>query len=1154
MKNPRILLLVMLFASLCSTAFSQTCSGTRRTIVPWGDGGIYFSGKPGGFNYLALQPGDTLVLGPSVNNYFSLEDVHGTPACPIVIINTGGQVTLTRGFDLRNCSDIKLTGSGVAGLQYGFKVHNPSDWDNNGVAIGIQGRSRNMEVERIYVHKKTYGAWIKQDPTCVDSLNYPNWHMDNVKMHDCRFLNIGQDCIYAGNTDPTGARPVMCNGVETHPVPMRLSNIQIYNLIVDSCMRTGIQLSGCDSGYNAIYNNIVSRCGYELNQQQGTGISIGGMTSNCHVYNNTIRQTFLYGILGLGVGSNYIENNNIDSSGYLGSIVNTYSQPTAIYIDTRASLPFSTSRYEIKNNKVGKNASQDGHDIYWEKSFNTYASGNIICGNKKQDNLTPAVVYTRPGILWTGCGSIPVPVNLAPVANAGPDQSITLPVNTVTLTGSGVDTDGSIVAYQWTKLSGPASFSIASPATAQTAVSSLVAGIYTFELKVTDNGGASGKDTVQVTVSPAPNQLPVVSAGAAQAITLPLNTVQLTGTASDADGSIVSVSWSKISGPSAFTITAASLLQTTVSGLVQGTYAFELRVTDNSGGIAKDTVSVTVNAAPNLAPTAFAGPAQATTLPANSVTLTGSGTDPDGWITGYQWSKVSGPAAHSILSAGSAQTVVSSLAAGTYRFELKVTDNSGATARDTVTVLVNAAPNVPPVVSAGADQTITLPASTVQLNGTASDADGSVVSVSWTKISGPGSYSIASPASLQTTAAQLVQGVYAFELKVQDNDGAIAKDTVLVTVNPAPNVPPTANAGAAITITLPVNSVTLSGSGTDTDGSITAYQWTKISGPAATITNASAAQTTVTGLVQGIYTFQLKVTDNGGATAAAQVQVTVNPAPNVAPVANAGAGIVLTLPANAATLNGSGTDADGSITAYQWTKVSGPAAYAIGNSAAAQTTVSGLVQGIYLFELKVTDNKGATGKDTVKITVNAQPVNLPPVANAGADQTITLPTSTVTLTGSGTDPDGTVVSYLWTKIGGSNCTIVTPGAAQTQVKNLGQGNYSFELKVTDNKGATGKDTVVVKVLKALKGNAVAALYPTVARSTVNVQIEGELPQASTSIRIYDVNGVLVQRDDFLRTSVQQLRQVNVSQLKAGAYFLVVNADAQTDIPLRFIKQ
>jgi hypothetical protein len=110
---------------------------------------------------------------------------------------------------------------------------------------------------------------------------------------------------------------------------------------------------------------------------------------------------------------------------------------------------------------------------------------------------------------------------------------------------------------------------------------------------------------------------------------------------------------------------------------------------------------------------------------------------------------------------------------------------------------------------------------------------------------------------------------------------------VLIRNGTATNQPPTANAGSDKTITLPTNTVSLSGSGTDPDGSISAYSWTKTSGPASgTITSAASAATTVTGMVQGVYKFQLKVTDNAGATDLDTVQVTVNAETTLLPAVN----------------------------------------------------------------------------------------------------------------------------------------------------------------------------------------------------------------------------------------------------------------------------
>jgi hypothetical protein len=70
--------------------------------------------------------------------------------------------------------------------------------------IEIVGRLHIWKRNAFDVYRKTYGVWAKQDPLCDTSFNYPNYRIDDIKIHHCRFKNIGQDCIYAGNTDPLG--------------------------------------------------------------------------------------------------------------------------------------------------------------------------------------------------------------------------------------------------------------------------------------------------------------------------------------------------------------------------------------------------------------------------------------------------------------------------------------------------------------------------------------------------------------------------------------------------------------------------------------------------------------------------------------------------------------------------------------------------------------------------------------------------------------------------------------------------------------------------------------------------------------------------------------------------------------------------------------
>ena len=790
--------------------------------------------------------------------------------------------------------------------------------------------------------------------------------------------------------------------------------------------------------------------------------------SNWFVYNNTFLA--LPGANAPYFGVNIPGGNSSNNVKLINNIITNFNY-YAVSCDYGSHL----NGLQVRNNTKYNNGSNNAILFDNGNPSNYTNTGNITVNPVLDANHIP-VVGSSPcidaginvGLPYNGSapemGFYEIGVtNIPPTANAGPDRTITLPADSVHLNGSGNDPDGNITSYQWTKISGPTAGNITNPNLASTSVTGLVQGVYRFELRVTDNGGASGRDTMQVTVNAAPNIPPTANAGPDQTITLPTNTVTLTGSGNDPDGSIAAYLWTKISGP-ACTITDPNSDVTTVTGMLQGTYRFELRVTDNNGAYGRDTMQVTVNAAPtNIPPTANAGPDQSITLPANSVTLNGSGNDPDGSITAYLWTKISGPAC-TITNPNSASTSVTGMLQGTYRFELSVTDNNGAYGRDTMQVTVNAAPtNIPPTANAGPDQSITLPANSVTLNGSGNDPDGSITAYLWTKISGP-ACTITNPNSASTSVTGMLQGTYRFELRVTDNNGAYGRDTMQVTVNAAPtNIPPTANAGPDQSITLPANSVTLNGSGNDPDGSITAYLWTKISGPACTITNPNSASTSVTGMLQGTYRFELRVTDNNGAYGRDTMQVTVNAAPtNIPPTANAGPDQSITLPANSVTLNGSGNDPDGSITAYLWTKISGPAC-TITNPNSASTSVTGMLQGTYRFELSVTDNNGAYGRDTMQVTVNAAPTNIPPTANAGPDQSITLPANSVTLNGSGNDPDGSITAYLWTKISGPACTITNPNSASTSVTGMLQGTYRFELRVTDNNGAYGRDTMQVTV-------------------------------------------------------------------------------------------
>jgi hypothetical protein len=192
--------------------------------------------------------------------------------------------------------------------------------------------------------------------------------------------------------------------------------------------------------------------------------------------------------------------------------------------------------------------------------------------------------------------------NKSPVANAEKDTTIILPVDSVKPDGSAsYDTDGTIISYQWSKISGPVSFIFTTATAAKNTVKNLIAGVYQFELKVTDNGGLPAKDTVQIfVIDPAqPNQPLVADAGIDQTILLPASTTIHDGSGSyDLNNNITSYACTKISGPTAFSILNPGSDVTQLTNLVEGIYQFELKVTDAGNLFAKNTMLVNVNPEP----------------------------------------------------------------------------------------------------------------------------------------------------------------------------------------------------------------------------------------------------------------------------------------------------------------------------------------------------------------------------------------------------------------------------------------------------------------------------------------------------------------------------------------------------------------------------
>jgi dienelactone hydrolase len=266
------------------------------------------------------------------------------------------------------------------------------------------------------------------------------------------------------------------------------------------------------------------------------------------------------------------------------------------------------------------------------------------------------------------------------------------------------------------------------------------------------------------------------------------------------------------------------------------------------------------------------------------------------------------------------------------------------------------------------------------------------------------------------------------------------------------------------------NSVVITAAAADTDGTIASYSWKQIAGTACTIANGNTASASLSNLAPGKSVFMVTATDNGGATDTDYVQVTVG-GTGTAPLANAGADATLTLPTSTTSITGLGTDADGTISSYNWTFVSGPKTPVLTNASTARVTASDMtIAGNYVLKLEVKDNQGNTGTDHVTVIVNntttITSTNIKPIANAGSDITVYHPTTTATVTGTGTDADGTIVAYKWTQVSGPKASTLT-NADQPIVSVSGltmAGTYILKLNVTDDKGIAVLDKMVITVV------------------------------------------------------------------------------------------
>jgi len=376
--------------------------------------------------------------------------------------------------------------------------------------------------------------------------------------------------------------------------------------------------------------------------------------------------------------------------------------------------------------------------------------------------------------------------------------------------------------------------------------------------------------------------------------------------------------------------------------------------------------------------------------------------------------------------------------------------------------------NQPPVADPNGPYNGTVGAPVMFDGSNSTDTDGSIVSYNWNF--GDGS----SASGVSPSHTYVTDGGFVVTLTVTDDAGATDTATTAATIALG-NQAPTADPNGPYTGTTG-SSVLFNGSASnDPDGTIISYSWNFGDGSSGTGVSPSHVYNAA-----GTYNVTLTVMDDAGATDSGGTTAAINDVLNQPPLADANGPYSGTVGAPV-TFDGTGSsDSDGSIVSYDWSFGDGSIAMDAGPTA----SHSYVSNGSYTVTLTVTDDEGATASDSTTANIGVAP-NLAPVADANGPYNGTAG-SAIQFDGSASsDPDGSIVSYLWSFGDGGTGTGVNPNHTYSN-----DGSFSVSLTVTDDAGATGTDTSVATIGVGNQPPIADANGPYTGTVNVSVQFDG----------------------------------------------------------------
>ncbi len=365
----------------------------------------------------------------------------------------------------------------------------------------------------------------------------------------------------------------------------------------------------------------------------------------------------------------------------------------------------------------------------------------------------------------------------------------------------------------------------------------------------------------------------------------------------------------------------------------------------------------------------------------------------------------------------------------------------------------------------------------IALIGTGIDPDDDDLTYFWEQTSGElvdlSANDVAEPHFLAPSVNNGQTKILSFTLTVSDPFGGTTQESIQIIVNPI-NHDPTVTAGRDKIIFPSVNAITIFANAHDADGDLLSYSWNQLEGRTLEIENMNLKHLTIEGSQLDFtdftpLTFEVTVDDGFGGIDTDTVDVFLSIFSADSPSIAVDAGPIQSVDEGSrVTLHGEGREIDNKPITYYWTQHLGPS-----------VALSSTINPIPTFTAPNIDNDkpvvlsfvltgyvpgSGYAQDTAIVKV--LPVNHPPMADAGPDQTV-REFSRVKLIGTGSDPDGDRITHSWSQTSGpevkynifsTELSFVAPNVATDETMIL-----EFKLNVRDSHGSVTTDTANITV-------------------------------------------------------------------------------------------